>query len=71
MEYFEGFYDGSIVSPRGTGGFGWDPIFQPAGSPLTFAEMSLEEKNKYSMRRIAAQKLKEYLDAKAAAPTAK
>ncbi len=43
--------------PRGTKGFGFDPIFVPSGSDKTFAEMSLEEKNKLSHRGKAARKL--------------
>lgn len=50
---------GVIVSqPRGDGGFGWDPIFQPDGSPRTFAEMDQAEKNHYSMRRLALEQLR-------------
>jgi len=59
--HFEGTIIGNIVSPRGENGFGWDSIFQPSGSDKTFAEMSLEEKTKYSMRAIAFKKLKENL----------
>lgn len=44
---------GQIVAPRGSGGFGWDQIFQPIGSQLTFAEMSPAEKQEFSMRRKA------------------
>lgn len=39
-----------IYQPRGTGGFGYDPIFMPEGHSQTFAEMSLEEKNTISHR---------------------
>ena len=59
--YFEGNIKGKIVSPRGNFGFGWDQIFQPEGSRKTFAEMTLEEKNQISMRRIALNHLKEFL----------
>lgn len=59
--YFEGVVKGNIVSPRGTLGFGWDVIFQPEGHEKTFAEMAKEEKNAISMRRIAFEKLKEFL----------
>ncbi len=62
IEYFEGNIKGIIVEPRGDKGFGWDPIFQPEGYEKTFAEMTLEEKNKISHRKIAFQKLKEYLE---------
>ena len=46
------------VAPRGEGGFGWDPIFQPDGSSRTFAEMDQAEKNRYSMRRRALEQLR-------------
>ncbi|MET1160685.1 MAG: RdgB/HAM1 family non-canonical purine NTP pyrophosphatase [Thermoprotei archaeon] len=49
--------------PRGSGGFGFDPIFIPLGSDKTYAEMSIEEKNKYSHRaksvRAVFSKLKQ------------
>ncbi len=49
-------------SPRGTGGFGFDPIFTPEeGDGRTFAEMSVEEKNRYSHRAKAARMLGEWL----------
>ena len=62
--YFEGSVKGKIVSPRGKSGFGWDPIFQPEGFSKSFAELTPEEKNKISMRRIALSKLKEFLEVK-------
>lgn len=52
-----------IVDPRGDSGFGWDPIFVPNGSNETFAEMTLEGKNKTSHRGKALVLLKDYLDA--------
>ena len=59
---FEGIVDGEIISEkRGTNGFGYDPIFIPNGSVLTFAEMSIEEKNKFSHRSKAIQKFINYL----------
>jgi XTP/dITP diphosphohydrolase len=59
---FEGIVEGHILSEkRGKTGFGYDPIFQPVESNLSFAEMSLEEKNKISHRGRAVQKLVEYL----------
>lgn len=61
LEFFEGTVYGTIVEPRGAKGFGWDPIFEPRGTGKTFAELSAEEKNTYSMRRLAAEKLKEFL----------
>jgi len=45
-EVFEGRVDGDLVfPPRGTKGFGYDPIFRPDGRTLTFGEMSAEEKH--------------------------
>jgi XTP/dITP diphosphohydrolase len=60
---FEGTIDGQIIDHRsGSGGFGYDPIFVPAGNRQTFAEMSLEDKNKISHRAIAFRKLIDFLD---------
>lgn len=60
--FFEGICEGTIrESNKGEKGFGYDPIFVPEGSSRTFAEMSLEEKNKYSHRRKAMDKLIEFL----------
>ena len=59
--FFDGSINGTMVYPRGNNGFGWDKIFQPHGHDKTFAEMTEEEKNKISMRGIAAKKLKEFL----------
>jgi non-canonical purine NTP pyrophosphatase (RdgB/HAM1 family) len=61
IEFFEGSIKGTIVPPRGTG-FGWDPIFQPEGYNKTFGELTAEEKNSFSMRKLAIEKLKEYLN---------
>jgi XTP/dITP diphosphohydrolase len=59
---FEGVSEGKIIeTPRGKHGFGYDPIFVPDGSEKTFAEMELGEKNKYSHRRIATDKLIAFL----------
>lgn len=61
VQFFEGLIEGQIVKPKGDQGFGFDPIFQPAGSTQTFAEMGPEEKNKVSMRKIAFTKLAQFL----------
>ncbi len=61
IQFFEGVVEGEIVKPRGEARFGWDPIFQPKGFDKTFAEMTPEEKNEISHRRMAANKLKEFL----------
>ncbi|BES82627.1 XTP/dITP diphosphatase [Pyrodictium abyssi] len=59
---FEGRCDGRIADePRGTKGFGFDPIFVPEGSTRTFAEMDVEEKNRYSHRARAARALCNWL----------
>ncbi len=58
----EGRVDGEITSqPSGTDGFGYDPIFRPAGSSLTFAEMDADAKNAISHRGRATRKLLEVL----------
>ncbi|MDR2882662.1 MAG: RdgB/HAM1 family non-canonical purine NTP pyrophosphatase [Alistipes sp.] len=59
---FEGRVEGRIVDGyRGTEGFGYDPIFAPAGSTATFAEMPPEEKNAMSHRARAVEKLARFL----------
>ncbi len=56
--FFEGMVDGEITREvYGTEGFGYDPIFKPSGFDKTFAEMTLEEKNKISHRARAVEKL--------------
>lgn len=58
----EGRVNGIIIdNPRGFDGFGYDPIFQPDGYNVTYAEMSLEEKNSMSHRSIAMNKMKDIL----------
>jgi len=59
---FKGRVDGCIASEaRGTGGFGFDPIFIPKGDTRTFAEMSSREKNLYSHRAKAFTKFFSWL----------
>ena len=59
---FEGTVEGTIThGPLGTGGFGYDPIFLPEGSSLTFAEMDAEAKNRISHRARAMEKLLAFL----------
>jgi XTP/dITP diphosphohydrolase len=59
---FEGIVDGDILkAERGLDGFGYDPIFQPEGYDISFAEMEMGEKNKISHRGRAVQKLVEFL----------
>ena len=63
MHTFEGIVEGTIRTSRsGTGGFGYDPIFQPDGYSVTFAEMSDQEKNKISHRGRAIRKLLDFLN---------
>lgn len=59
---FEGICEGSITSaPRGTNGFGYDPVFIPKGSTHTFGEMTLPEKQAFSHRRKATDQLVAFL----------
>ena len=58
---FEGIIKGKIVQPRGSYGFGWDPVFMPDGSELTYGEMGADEKNKISHRALAIRKLRDWL----------
>jgi XTP/dITP diphosphohydrolase len=59
---FEGICEGEITkSKTGTKGFGYDPIFQPKGYKKTFAEISLDEKNRIGHRGRAISKLVAYL----------
>lgn len=60
---FEGICEGEIMlEPKGEMGFGYDPIFKPIGADKTFAEMTIEEKNKYSHRKKATSKLIDFLN---------
>jgi len=54
----QGTWEGRILdAPRGTGGFGYDPIFQPAGLTVTAAELTPSEKNAQSHRGQALRAL--------------
>jgi XTP/dITP diphosphohydrolase len=58
----EGVTEGMIIeAPRGSSGFGYDPIFRPAGYGQTYAEMSSELKNKISHRAKALERGKSLL----------
>jgi XTP/dITP diphosphohydrolase len=60
----EGVVEGEIVqAPRGTGGFGYDPVFQPRGYEKTFGELPDAEKNRISHRARAVQNLRACLPA--------
>lgn len=62
IRIFEGTTNG-LVSEKvlGENGFGWDKIFIPDGHTKTYGEMTQDEKNKTSSRKIALVKLKDYL----------
>ncbi|HEX8414280.1 MAG TPA: RdgB/HAM1 family non-canonical purine NTP pyrophosphatase [Sphingomicrobium sp.] len=58
VEWFEGRVDGSLTwPPRGTVGFGYDPVFVPAGYDQTFAELEPEQKHAISHRADAFKQL--------------
>jgi XTP/dITP diphosphohydrolase len=62
VEVAEGICPGTLEeSPRGTNGFGYDPIFRPDGFSRTYAELTAEEKNTISHRAKALAKMKEVL----------
>ena len=59
---FDGTVNGQITeTERGVQGFGYDSIFMPSGYTQTFAELSLEQKNKISHRANAVKKLVHFL----------
>jgi len=61
---FEGICKGHITHEMdGSNGFGYDPVFIPEGSNATFANMNIAEKNKFSHRKKAVQKLIDFLNA--------
>jgi XTP/dITP diphosphohydrolase len=60
---FEGSCSGTITMEQtGQGGFGYDPVFIPIGAAKTFAQMTMEEKNGFSHRRKALDKLVKFLN---------
>lgn len=63
QEYtFEGVVEGNILTERqGTGGFGYDPVFQPIETNKSFAQMDAQEKDAISHRGRATAQLKEFL----------
>lgn len=62
VRLFRGICVGRIASgPRGTGGFGYDPIFIPEGHTQTFGELPSDVKNRISHRAHALQLVKDYL----------
>ena len=63
LHLFEGIIQGVIAqNPKGSNGFGYDPIFIPDGYEQTFAEISNQEKNKISHRAKATQQLVSFLE---------
>lgn len=63
LHTFEGNCSGNIIFERkGLQGFGYDPVFQPEGKSVTFAEMNLREKSEISHRARAIRKLIAFLD---------
>ncbi|HEX6913964.1 MAG TPA: RdgB/HAM1 family non-canonical purine NTP pyrophosphatase [Chitinophagaceae bacterium] len=64
---FEGICEGQITTEeRGEGGFGYDPVFIPDGDSRSFAEMTTDEKNRYSHRAKATARLVHFLAAQPA-----
>jgi XTP/dITP diphosphohydrolase len=64
--FFEGSVEGTICTElSGSDGFGYDPIFQPDGFDVTFAEMTTAQKNAISHRGRAVEKLVEFLNGQA------
>ena len=62
---FEGIVKGTIREAKsGNGGFGYDPIFEPENCGKTFGEMALDEKNRYSHRARAFEKMIAFLNNK-------
>jgi XTP/dITP diphosphohydrolase len=60
--FFEGICEGKIIDTRrGNNGFGYDPVFVPEGENRTFAELDMSEKNKFSHRKKATDKLLSFL----------
>jgi XTP/dITP diphosphohydrolase len=59
IQVFRGRINGVVVPPRGSTGFGYDPIFETGG--ITLAELSLAEKNRISHRARALSELREWI----------
>jgi len=62
QEFFQSKISGTIVEPKGSTAFGFDPIFAPDGlDGKTFGELSTEQKNAISHRGLALKQMREYL----------
>lgn len=60
---FEGICKGTIaIEQSGNSGFGYDPVFVPDGASVSFAEMTMDEKNQYSHRKKAIVQLIDFLN---------
>ncbi len=60
--FFEGITEGEILQEfRGSGGFGYDPLFYVSALKKTYAELTPEEKNRISHRGLALKKFKNFL----------
>lgn len=67
--FTRGEIEGKItVEPRGSNGFGYDPIFQPGGFDKTFAEMGAAEKNRISHRALSLKKMRALIQGLASPP---
>lgn len=64
IEFFEGTVEGKIIEPIHTWDFGRGPVFHPTWHEKSYGAMTKEEKNEVSMRRIALNKLKTFLEDK-------
>ncbi len=65
VAFFDGSIEGKIAfSPAGKGGFGYDPLFVPAGYTQSFAELAAGVKNQMSHRGRAAEKLRAWLESR-------
>ena len=63
LSMYESSIDGTVAEkPRGTNGFGWDPIFIPNGYKKTHGEMTIEEMDEINIRKIALEKMEKSIN---------